>query len=1256
MHFQCLPTCGRSFDSQHGLSIHQASCKELNERDSTLNNLAEKLAAKAARKRRRIDDNAAMATAPPDAAGPGFMPDGHEPLDVEMADVGGVGPSPAAEVSIPMPDQYQGPEVGLDVPTGRGLRKKQPTWKVLEHLPEPSTPFPDPVEVPEPGDEYVRSPEANDSAETSIILRVVRTAKNIFGLFREYQKLPSHNPDDTTSLSDMAYVQPSNSDTAHSRHALAVPSNPIAAMASSSFAPFANMSIFRLMNWMWSGSHIKSIDELDKLVNGVILAPDFHKEDLQGFDVKRETAKLDKAAQSTETVAQDGWNEAEVEIEVPDGKKHQSESDGSIPCFKVPGLHHRSLIKVIKATRTDPAAVDFHTTPFKQFWQQASGSTERVYDELYSTDAFIDAHEDLLQKPQEPGCTLERSISALMFWSDSTHLASFGNASLWPLYLFFGNQSKYICCKPRAAACHHIAYIPKLPDTFYDFYYSLTGNGPSADILTHCRRELMHAVWRLLLDEDFMHAYEHGIVIQCADGVTRRIYPRIFTYSADYPEKVLLATVRNLGKCMKRDDARRVKEERINDSSFRNKISIARKAVYELGKTIKSTVVEALLAAYSFVPTSNAFSEKLSPLGFNLFGMLVVDLMHEFELGVWKAVFTHLIRILVAVGGDAVAKFNYRYREVPTFGRSTIRRFSQNVSALKKLAARDYEDFLQCALPVFEGLLPEPYNKEILDLLFTLAEWHAGAKLRLHTETILKILREVTTELGARLRKFVKNTCPQFDTKELPRKEAARGRRRQTKKTTASMAGTGGAKRKMLNLGTYKCHALGDYPRQIEIYGTTDSYSTQPGELEHRRVKRYYARTNKNNATRQITLLQRREQIMQTRTLNFTVQKPLGRRLRRSAVSSGQPEVLPYTPPEAHHHISHSRNFPVKLSVWLGDNLDDPLMKDFLPKLQDHLLGRLFSPGLAADGHQFAQEDRNRLLIQNHRIFAHQVLRINYTSYDVRRCQDSINPRNHADIMTLAPEHGHSDDTHPFAYGRVLGIFHADIVHNIPGSGPVLQCLEFLWVHWFRRDRHWKAGFGRKRLHRVEFVPTAEPNASGFLDPDEVIRGVHLIPAFAHGYAATQLDDSTESSDWKYYYVNCFVDRDMYICHLGDGVGHYIVNMTEAREDGTEERQATEDDGEHEEAREDGEEEKEDSEGEDEDENANKDSEDEDGEDGEDGEDDDGEDGEDDDGEDGEDDDGEDGEDDDGEDGKDLDEEDDGEGLPDEAEEGYGEL
>ena len=56
----------------------------------------------------------------------------------------------------------------------------------------------------------------------------------------------------------------------------------------------------------------------------------------------------------------------------------------------------------------------------------------------------------------------------------------------------------------------------------------------------------------------------------------------------------------------------------------------------------------------------NAFSSRLSDFGVNFYSMFVVDLLHEFELGVWKAVFTHLMRILYAAGGDCIQKLNER--------------------------------------------------------------------------------------------------------------------------------------------------------------------------------------------------------------------------------------------------------------------------------------------------------------------------------------------------------------------------------------------------------------------------------------------------------------------------------------------------------------------------------------------------------------------------------------------------------------------
>jgi hypothetical protein len=56
------------------------------------------------------------------------------------------------------------------------------------------------------------------------------------------------------------------------------------------------------------------------------------------------------------------------------------------------------------------------------------------------------------------------------------------------------------------------------------------------------------------------------------------------------------------------------------------------------------------------------FAEKLGSFGLDPFVMLVVDLLHEFELGVWKAVFTHLIRLLYAAApaGRLVTELNRR--------------------------------------------------------------------------------------------------------------------------------------------------------------------------------------------------------------------------------------------------------------------------------------------------------------------------------------------------------------------------------------------------------------------------------------------------------------------------------------------------------------------------------------------------------------------------------------------------------------------
>jgi hypothetical protein len=129
--------------------------------------------------------------------------------------------------------------------------------------------------------------------------------------------------------------------------------------------------------------------------------------------------------------------------------------------YVVDDFYHRSLVGVIREKLSGLGNCHhFHFEPYELSWQPVKGGERvQVHGELYTSTAFINAHKEVQDMPGEPGCNLPRVVVALMFWSDVTHLTSFGNAKLWPLYMFFGNESKYARCKPSCHLCEHIAYF-----------------------------------------------------------------------------------------------------------------------------------------------------------------------------------------------------------------------------------------------------------------------------------------------------------------------------------------------------------------------------------------------------------------------------------------------------------------------------------------------------------------------------------------------------------------------------------------------------------------------------------------------------------------------------------------------------------------------------------------------------------------------------------------------------------------------------
>ncbi len=241
-------------------------------------------------------------------------------------------------------------------------------------------------------------------------------------------------------------------------------------------------------------------------------------------------------------------------------------------------------------------------------------------------------------------------------------------------------------------------------------------------------------------------------------------------------------------------------------------------------------------------------------------------------------------------------------------------------------------------------------------------------------------------------------------------------------------------------------------------------------------------------------------------------------------------------------------------------------------------MSRLSDKEYDGDEHEYTDEERRSLIFINNRIYRHKVLRVNHTTYDLRRSQDSLNARTHADIMVAAQEDQSQRNSHPYWYARIVGVFHADVQHVGPSSSNLEPGrMEFLWVRWFGRDMTTRSGWRSRRLPRVGFVgrnanedghqnqEEEDSPAFGFLDPAQVIRGVHLIPAFACGRTSGYLGPSIARSlsendeDWMFYYVNMyvltcilvlqllmhyhvsFVDRDMFMRYLGGGVGHRAV-------------------------------------------------------------------------------------------------------------------
>ncbi|KAH6902770.1 hypothetical protein BKA70DRAFT_1111955 [Coprinopsis sp. MPI-PUGE-AT-0042] len=491
-----------------------------------------------------------------------------------------------------------------------------------------------------------------------------RTETNDFGLYRIYPGgRPSYTPDGAVAL-----FQPSDSPTL-TTHIKPKPtvSQDIIPDIDYAEAPF-NRSQHLLIDWHWNeDTSNKTLGSADRLVHDVLQHPDFKKEEIMGWrGMARETQIMEDYLNDPNMTMPvgDKWIKASVDIPIPSTKVRTTEDKAA--AFTVDGIFYRRPLDVIKNKLKTTEAQSFHLFPFQEYWESPSGATPsiRTSDELYNSDTWISEHLKVQEDARTKGITLETVLIGLQFWSDSTLLANFGDAALWPLYMEEANLPKSIRMAASSGSMHHIAHVPKLDDTFEEWYDSTFGANASKEHLAFLRKEIYHAVWDLILDADFMHAYFHGFEWKFWDAIIRLVFPRVFTHSADYPEKLLIACLRYFATCpcprclMPKtmiykvgsdwDRKFRAKHPRVDTDKVRSAIQNGREWIFH-GSGWKNQNIESTL------------SKRLGPAGFNFYDILVFDVLHVFELGVWKAVLSHLLRMLHSRGKAWITKLNQRY-------------------------------------------------------------------------------------------------------------------------------------------------------------------------------------------------------------------------------------------------------------------------------------------------------------------------------------------------------------------------------------------------------------------------------------------------------------------------------------------------------------------------------------------------------------------------------------------------------------------
>ncbi|ESK84010.1 ubiquitin and ribosomal protein s27a [Moniliophthora roreri MCA 2997] len=379
----------------------------------------------------------------------------------------------------------------------------------------------------------------------------------------------------------------------------------------------------------------------------------------------------------------------------------------------VDDIYYRNLYDVIQTEIQLPYAHEFVWKPYKLFFKLEGAPIQRVYGEAYTLDRALEFEREIMSPAEEIRKNLptdkknvEIGVVLIIFHSDGMMLASFGTASLWPVYMKLANWSKYPSLKTDSLAWSHITYFPSIPPGFQDIYGEHFKAAASSKELRHVKIELLQAVWYLLLNDPPLSAF-----FSIDSSVIPLIMSKMMLMTMKYLSKYLCllcltkkCEVYQLG--LKQDMTCRETKQRHDSEDLRKRVDESTHLVYKRGWGVDSEAVNNKLKLGSYLRIQNTFSNLFFEHGLDYPQMFGPNADYD-TWGRIRDLLLHNMRILIARKDKGDKKLNQRYQ------------------CMKQLAGRDLEDILQCALPCYEGLFIPCHDNIIQDLLFTFATWHS---------------------------------------------------------------------------------------------------------------------------------------------------------------------------------------------------------------------------------------------------------------------------------------------------------------------------------------------------------------------------------------------------------------------------------------------------------------------------------------------------------------------------------------------------